>query len=118
MMLQLHTATASYRLMPAISINAPIPSHLCDKFAMCFSPGVIEVEQDASGQKSVRVANPRKDTLSREILRHAELRDLVTLGRQRDHYICESHELASFAHIAALTAYQSIIRQHPICRSI
>ena len=42
-------ATASYRLMPHIQI-APegIPSRLCDKFAQCFAPGVIEVKTNRS----------------------------------------------------------------------
>src|SRR5258706_5875857 len=42
-------ATASYRLMPHIQI-APegIPSRLCDKFAQCFAPGVIEVKANRS----------------------------------------------------------------------
>ena len=42
-------ATASYRLMPHIQI-APegIPTRLCDKFAQCFAPGVIEVKANRS----------------------------------------------------------------------
>lgn len=42
-------ATASYRLMPHIQI-APegIPSRLCDKFAQCFAPGVVEVKANRS----------------------------------------------------------------------
>lgn len=81
-------ATASYRLMPAIVIKKPIPAHLCEKFARCFAPGVIEISETA-GKKTVRVANPRKDTLSREVYRHPEFREAVDLGRVRDHYICE-----------------------------
>lgn len=75
--------------MPSISISETIPSQLCEKFAKCFSPGVIEIDEDASGTKTVRVANPRKDTLSREVYRHPEFRDGVELGRIRDHYICK-----------------------------
>ncbi|KAK9894802.1 hypothetical protein P389DRAFT_153560 [Cystobasidium minutum MCA 4210] len=80
-------ATASYRLLPTIQITKEIPPHLCDTFAKCFSPGVIAVSRDASGQASARVANARKDTLSREVLRHQEFSDSVELGRKRDHYI-------------------------------
>lgn len=88
------SATASYRLMPSISFTKPIPSELCDKFAGCFAPGVIEVTQDASsGSKSVVVKEPRRDTVSREVLRHSEFEDSVVLSRKRDHFICESYSL-------------------------
>lgn len=33
--------------------------------------------------------NPRRDTVSREVLRHPEFEDLVKLGRIRDHFLCE-----------------------------
>jgi len=82
-------ATAAYRLMPDIQI-APegIPSHLCDKFAQCFAPGVIEVKENRStGKRQVVVKNPRRDTVSREVLRHPEFEDLVRLGRIRDHFL-------------------------------
>jgi len=82
-------ATASYRLMPHIQI-APegIPSRLCDKFAQCFAPGVIEVKTNRStGKKEVVVKNPRRDTVSREVLRHSEFENLVQLGRIRDHFL-------------------------------
>lgn len=84
------TATASYRLLPTIHITKPIPSALCDKFAQCFAPGVVEVEKDEDGNKVCRVVNSRKDTVSREVLRHPEFEDFVILGRKRDHFICES----------------------------
>jgi len=35
------------------------------------------------------VKNPRRDTVSREVLRHPEFEDLVKLGRIRDHFLCE-----------------------------
>ena len=102
-------ATAAYRLMPHIQI-APegIPSRLCDKFAQCFAPGVIEVKTNRStgaislrarifihlhfgtvGKKEVVLKNPRRDTVSREVLRHPEFENLVKLGRIRDHFLCE-----------------------------
>jgi len=81
-------ATATYRLMPHIRLLGEIPSHLCEKFASCFSPGVIEVTKDPKTGKSVaKVANPRNDTVSREALRHKEFEDLVDLGRVRDFFI-------------------------------
>lgn len=34
------------------------------------------------------MADPRKDTVSREVLRHPEFAGCVELGRVRDHFIC------------------------------
>ena len=42
-----------------------------------------------SGKKKARVAHPRKDTCSREVFRHDDLKDLVKLSRVRDHFICK-----------------------------
>lgn len=82
------SATASYRLLPTIDIITPILPELCDKFAACFPPGVVVVEEDSKGRKTARVADARKDTVSREVLRHPEFENSVRLGRKRDHFIC------------------------------
>ena len=82
------SATASYRLLPTITLRQPIPSALCDKFAGCFPPGVVEVREDVAGVKEAVIVNTRKDTVSREVLRHPEFEDMVVLGRKRDHFIC------------------------------
>ena len=39
--------------------------------------------------KEVFVKNPRRDTVSQEVLRHPEFENLVKLGRIRDHFLCE-----------------------------
>ncbi|MBW0536126.1 hypothetical protein O181_075841 [Austropuccinia psidii MF-1] len=80
-------ATASYRLLPHIIIHEPIPEADCEKFQSCFAPGVIEIVQNSKGIKECRVKNPRKDTVSREALRHPEFEGKVSLGRVRDHFI-------------------------------
>jgi DNA-directed RNA polymerase I and III subunit RPAC1 len=41
-----------------------------------------------SGKKRARVADARRDTCSREVLRHEHLKDCVKLNRIRDHFIC------------------------------
>lgn len=81
----LRAATASYRLLPSIEILSPIPRELQPKFQACFPAGVISI--DESGE--VFVADARRDTVSREVLRHAEFDGKVRLGRVRDHFICE-----------------------------
>ncbi|KAH0069452.1 RBP11-like subunits of RNA polymerase, partial [Aureobasidium melanogenum] len=81
-------ATASYRLLPSINIKEPILGADAKKFARCFPRGVIALEDDpATGEKKAVVADPMKDTVSRECLRHDEFKDKVQLGRIRDHFI-------------------------------
>ncbi|XP_060561263.1 DNA-directed RNA polymerases I and III subunit RPAC1-like [Ruditapes philippinarum] len=79
-------ATASYRLLPDITLLKPITGELAVKLQRCFSPGVIELDM-VDGEQKARVAHPRKDTCSREVFRHDDLKDLVKLTRVRDHFI-------------------------------
>lgn len=81
-------ATASYRLHPLIILNPenPVPLHLAKKFASCFSPGVVTVDED--GEVSIDEKNMRKDSVSREVLRHKEFEGCVQLKRIRDWFIC------------------------------
>ncbi|KAI8917598.1 DNA-directed RNA polymerase [Powellomyces hirtus] len=80
-------ATASYRLLPDIQILKPITGESAKRFQKCFPPGVVAVKPNAAGQLEATIANPRKDTVSREVLRHAEFEDKVRLTRVRDHFI-------------------------------
>ncbi|KAI0315367.1 DNA-directed RNA polymerase [Amylostereum chailletii] len=79
-------ATASYRILPQIFIKKPIPPHLAEKFQKCFSPGVIRVDPRTK-KVSVDSENLRKDSVSREVLRHPEFEGCVELARVRDHFI-------------------------------
>ncbi|KAJ6606363.1 DNA-directed RNA polymerase [Mycena vulgaris] len=79
-------ATASYRLLPNIVIKKPIPPHLAEKFQNCFSPGVIHVDPSTKAV-SVDEKNKRKDTVSREVLRHPEFEGSVELSRVRDFFL-------------------------------
>lgn len=74
--------TASYRLMPNIRLLQDIKGDDAIKFAKCFPSGVVEVIKG----KAV-VIDARKDTVSRECLRHAEFKDKVALERIQDHFI-------------------------------
>ncbi|XP_075440356.1 DNA-directed RNA polymerases I and III subunit RPAC1 isoform X2 [Ascaphus truei] len=79
-------ATASYRLLPEITLLHPVEGDLADTLQRCFSPGVIAVDV-VNGKKVARVQDSRMDTCSREIFRHEELKNLVKMARVRDHYI-------------------------------
>lgn len=76
-------ATASYRLLPHIDIKEPITGDLARKFQQCFPSGVIGINE----KDEAYVADARKDTVSREVLRHPEFEGKVKLGRIRDHFI-------------------------------
>jgi DNA-directed RNA polymerase I and III subunit RPAC1 len=79
-------ATASYRLLPEITLTKPVIGPSADKLAKCFPKGVIGVK-DVSGTRKAFVSDPRKDTCSREVLRHEDLKDSVELSRVRNHFI-------------------------------
>jgi len=76
-------ATASYRLLPTIEIvGGMITGKAAERFAACFPEGVVEIVDGEA-----KVVGARKDTVSREVLRHEEFRGRVELGRVRDHFI-------------------------------
>ncbi|KAK3595011.1 hypothetical protein CHS0354_003739 [Potamilus streckersoni] len=79
-------ATASYRLLPEITLTHQIEGELAKKLQRCFSPGVIEVD-NINGKEYARVAHARRDTCSREVFRHDDLKDYVQLHKIRDHFI-------------------------------
>ena len=64
------TATASYRLLPEITLTRQVRGEQASRLAKCFSHGVIKVVKDKDGGKHAKVAHPRRDTCSREVLRH------------------------------------------------
>lgn len=75
--------TASYRLMPQINITEPITGESAKNLVRCFPPGVIGINE----QGEAYVEDARKDTVSREVLRHEEFEGKVKLGRVRDHFV-------------------------------
>jgi len=94
-------ATASYRLMPIINITRPVLGADAVKFQSCFPQGVIALEkvtraeaqvagsgyEGHEGEDKAVVADPMRDTVSREVLRHPEFEGKVKLGRRKDHFI-------------------------------
>lgn len=76
-------STASYRLMPVIDIKEPIVGQQAKRFQKCFPSGVIGIDEN----EQAFVADARKDTVSREVLRHEEFEGKVKLGRKRSHFI-------------------------------
>ncbi|KAJ4948793.1 DNA-directed RNA polymerases I and III subunit RPAC1 isoform X1 [Gymnodraco acuticeps] len=79
-------ATASYRLLPEITLLEPVEGEKAERLKRCFSRGVIDIE-DVNGTNVAKVVNSRLDTCSREVIRHDDLKNVVKLARLRDHFI-------------------------------
>ncbi|GFO32307.1 DNA-directed RNA polymerases i and iii subunit rpac1 [Plakobranchus ocellatus] len=80
-------ATASYRLLPEIRLLREFYGEEAELLQKSFSPGVIDLVETSDGHKMAKVANARLDTCSRNVFRHDELKDHVSLLRVRDHFI-------------------------------
>jgi DNA-directed RNA polymerase I and III subunit RPAC1 len=93
-------ATASYRLLPKITLTQKVYDEQAEKLKACFSEGVIEVtevteEEKAEaaeldteiGSRKAVVVNPRLDSCSRNVFRFDDLKDTVELGLIKDHFI-------------------------------
>ncbi|CAL3963964.1 unnamed protein product [Diplocarpon coronariae] len=103
-------ATASYRLLPTISILKPILGKDAEKFKACFPEGVIGLEvvtkkeaaqkgsgyEGHEGEMKAIVLDTMKDTVSRECLRHEEFEGKVKLGRIRDHFLFSIESLGQW----------------------
>ena len=80
----LFSATASYRLLPEVTLTREVRGSEASLLQSCFAPGVISL--DSEGRAYVRDA--RYDTCSRNVFRYDEIKDAVILSRVRDHFIC------------------------------
>lgn len=79
------SATASYRLLPEITLTREVTGSEATLLQSCFSPCVIGIDSD--GRAFVRDA--RYDSCSRNVYRYDCIKDAVVLSRIRDHFICE-----------------------------
>uniref|UniRef100_A0A1I7ZRS7 DNA-directed RNA polymerases I and III subunit RPAC1 n=1 Tax=Steinernema glaseri TaxID=37863 RepID=A0A1I7ZRS7_9BILA len=110
-------ATATYRLLPTIKLKEKITGEAAERLQASFSQGVVDiVEQkgeklkekitgeaaerlqasfsqgvvdivEQKGEKVAKVVDARRDTCSRNVLRHEDLAQKVELSRKKDHFI-------------------------------
>jgi len=80
-------ATAFYRLHPEITINRDVFDDDAMRLLKSFTPGVIQLEPTQDGRKKAAVIDSRNDMCSRNIFRHDDLKDAVTLEKKKDHFI-------------------------------
>ena len=68
----LSTATASYRLLPEITITKPCEDGLADKLADCFSEGVIKVETEngTSHAYVIKILHTHSECCGVLVIRH------------------------------------------------
>lgn len=88
-------ALCSYRLMPQIRLLREFVGEDAYKLQKCFSKGVIEIETVSEGKEQfvkAVVVDPRKETMSREALRHFSDEE-IELGRVKDYFIFEIETL-------------------------
>lgn len=76
-------STATYRLLPEITLTRPISGEDAKTVQSCFSPGVIGIDE----KNQAYVKDARYDTCSRNIYRYPDLVDAVVMARIRDHFI-------------------------------
>lgn len=101
-------ATASYRLMPEIKINKDITGEAAVRFQESFSEGVIALEGE---NKKAKVINPRIDSGSRNVFRHADLKDKITYNLIKDHFIFKIESTGSIPALDILLQSCSILEQ-------
>jgi len=100
-------ATATYRLLPIITLKAPVIGEAAHRLKASFSTGVISIKTNRNGiycylslkllrfvvllgEEEAVVHDARRDLCSRNVLRHSDLAQIVELSRKRDHFLCKS----------------------------
>ena len=60
--------------MPTIELTRNVFGDEAEDLKKCFSPGVIDVTINDTGEKMAVVENPRLDACTREVFRHEKLK--------------------------------------------
>ncbi|GBP24305.1 DNA-directed RNA polymerases I and III subunit RPAC1 [Eumeta japonica] len=82
-------ATASYRLLPDITLTRIVKDSEAVLLQKCFSPGVIGINSEGCAY----VKEARYDTCSRNVYRYDKIKDAVIMSRIRDHFIYTASQL-------------------------
>jgi DNA-directed RNA polymerase I and III subunit RPAC1 len=80
-------STAYYRLLPDIQFKSEINDEDAVNLKKLCPMGVFDVEKNDMGKRAI-VKNPRNCTTCRECIRNAPFKDLVDLGKIKDHFEC------------------------------
>lgn len=85
-------ATATYRLLPEVTLKREVSGDDAKLLQSCFSPGVIEIDDRGRAQ----VKDARYDTCSRNVYRYPHLVDAVEMARIRDHFIFNVESVGAY----------------------
>ena len=95
-------ATASYRLMPQITIVQPIYDSDAEELVHVYEPGVFDLVPIESGidppntKVKARVINPYACTMSRNYMRHPILEKSIRMTRLSDHFIFSIESVGAY----------------------
>lgn len=78
-------------MLPEITLLREVTGPAAERLQKCFSPGVIGLETNKSGEKRAVVVDARYDSCSRNVFGYDDLKDAVKMSRVRDHFICKYH---------------------------
>jgi len=82
--------TAYYRLLPEIVIKQKIIDEKAEELKKLCPKKVFDIEDLGNKLKAV-VARPRDCTTCRECIKHPEFKDMIELGKVKDHYECKCY---------------------------
>lgn len=85
-------STATYRLLPEITMKRPVSGKDAKTLQSCFSPGVIEIDEEGKAY----VKDARYDSCSRNVYRYPHLADAVEIARIRDHFIFSVESVGAY----------------------
>jgi DNA-directed RNA polymerase I and III subunit RPAC1 len=80
-------STASYRLLPEITVTDAVQGELADELIAKCPMNVFDIEDLGGGRRTAVAARPRDCTVCRECIREDGWSERVKLGRVADHFI-------------------------------
>jgi DNA-directed RNA polymerases I and III subunit RPAC1 len=95
-------ATASYRLMPQITIVQPIYDKDAEELVYVYEPGVFDLVPAETGidppntKVKARLINPYACTMSRNYMRHPILEQSIRMARLSDHFIFSIESVGAY----------------------
>lgn len=101
--------------MPTITLKSPVTGEPAERLKASFSEGVIELKESNS-VLSATVKDARRDTCSRNVLRHKDLADVVELGRLRNHFIFSVESTGALSSTELVVEALKVLEEK--CRSL
>lgn len=104
-------ATASYRLLPVVSLKEEIVGEEAEELVVKCPLNVFDIEDLGDGDKRAKVARPRDCTMCRECIREPGWSDKVSLSRTADHFIFDIESVGMLSPKQLLKDSIQVLRQ-------